>query len=51
VSELISKEIAACVLELIYLEGQEREYVSLLERRGELESRIAYLQQMEMELR
>jgi hypothetical protein len=47
VAHLISREIASCVMELITLEHQERDYLAMLERKAELESRIAYLQGME----
>lgn len=47
VARLISQEIASCVLELISLEHKERDYLQLLERKAELESRISYLQQLE----
>lgn len=46
-SYLISEEIASCVLELIRLEARERDYVAMLERKAELESRIAWLQRVE----
>jgi hypothetical protein len=46
-ADLISREIANCVMELIHLERVERAYTVMLEKKGELESRIAYLQQME----
>ena len=47
VSFLISEEIASCVMELIGLECQERDYQAMLEHKAELERRIAYLQGME----
>jgi hypothetical protein len=46
-SYLVSEEIASCVLELIRLESRERDYVAMLERKAELESRIAWLQRVE----
>ena len=50
VSYLLSEEIASCVMELIQLEHQERDYAAMLERKAELEQRIAYLQRMESKL-
>jgi len=47
VSHLISQEIASCILELISLEHKERDYLAMLERKAELESRIAWLQGVE----
>jgi len=47
VAHLISQEIASCVLELISLEHKERDYLAMLERKAELEARIAWLQRME----
>lgn len=46
-AQLISQEIASCVMELIMLEAQERDYLAMLERKAELESRIAWLQRVE----
>ena len=50
VSYLLSEEIASCVMELIRLEHQERDYTAMLKRKAELEQRIAYLQGMESKL-
>jgi hypothetical protein len=39
----VSQEIAACVVQLIAYEHQERAYVAMLEQKAALERRIAFL--------
>ena len=47
---VVSQRIASLVLELISLEGKERDYVSLLERKATIENEIHWLQEVELEL-